>query len=187
MHLYSDGRRFEIKHKINLKNYMDNFLEEENLLLNIVQNIFNCEIIKEDHDYKYISIPFNNKNLQKLTKFSESTKLLDYFSSQIKSYKLDINLNLNNSFISLNPKIENNMIEIDFSIFFNLEDNYFKNPIDKLKNILNQKNLTVELSHSKILLNEQYVNMEIIEKLSSQNIIITVFANFIKIKEGIYE
>lgn len=187
MKLYSDGFCFEIKDKINLKNYIDNFLEEKNLLLNIVQNIFNCETKKEDHDYKYIYIPFNNENLQKLTIFSESTELLNYFSSKIKSYKLDINLDLKNSFISLKPKIENNMIEIDFSIFFRLENNHLKNPIDKLKDILNKKSLNVELTHTKILLPAEYVTMEIIEKLISKNLVIKILVNNILIKEGIYE
>lgn len=189
MNLYCNNEHFEIKDSISYRNYLSHHLvgEEEKEIHTIIKKIFSCQKKIEDLDEEYLFIPLNDYNLSKLEDFVNSQELLSYYSKKLKEYNIDKELHSKNSFISIEPIVEDEVIYFNYVIHFKLEEHVFMNPINKIKEIINQKNIVVEIWAKSLCLVTNFDNSEIIQKLLSANCNIKVLKNLISIKEGIYE
>lgn len=189
MNLYCNNDRFEIKDKISIRNYINNYFgdEEENELHTIISKIFNCQKRVESIDEEYLFIPLNDYNLSQLKEFVNSNELLAYYSKELKKYKLDVELNSKNSFISIETIVEDNTIYFDYTIHFSLKENRFINSINKIKEILNKKSINVEIFNKSLAIITENDNKELSEALLAANCQIKILKNRILIKGGIYE
>lgn len=184
---------FEIKDRITKYNQLNDLIDEEvHPLYNIFNNIFNCGIIEDGYE-KYFYIPITEYNLLKIKDINNSQELLDYYSMKISKYKYKFQNNLQKDkvYINIQPKVEEDHIELNYTIYFseeNEEENKFISSINKLKWILNKKSIEVELrENGSIVIISENANEEIISNLINNNIKIKAFKNNIIIKEGIYE
>lgn len=187
------NKNFEIKDRIIKYNQLSNLIDEEiHPLYNIFNKIFNCEIIEDGYE-KYFYIPNTEYNLLKLKDLNNSQELLDYYSKEIAKYKYEFknNLQIGKVYIDIAPKVEEDHIELNYTIYFseeNDEENKFISSINKLKWILNKKSIEVELiKNGSIVIISENENEEIISNLINNNIKIKAFKNKIIIKDSIYE